>query len=52
MEGLKEKIKGKLTRNPDLVQHGREVYTGEQKRKELTGEVGLWSIWISDNTYY
>lgn len=34
LEGLKEEIKGKVTRNPDKVQHGKEMRTGELKRKQ------------------
>ncbi|KDR78954.1 hypothetical protein GALMADRAFT_64291 [Galerina marginata CBS 339.88] len=39
IQGLKEELKGKVTHKPDLVQHGREVMSGEEKRKKLTGEV-------------
>ncbi|KAI6112273.1 hypothetical protein EDD16DRAFT_1175371 [Pisolithus croceorrhizus] len=34
LEGLKEEIKGKITGRPELVEHGRELRTGELKRKE------------------
>lgn len=33
LEGLKEEIKGKITKRPNLVEHGRELRTGELKRK-------------------
>lgn len=34
LEGLKDEIKGKITGKPQLVEHGRELRTGELKRKE------------------
>jgi len=36
--GLKEEIKGKVTRNPDLVREGREQRSGEAKRRKLEEE--------------
>lgn len=33
--GLKEEIKGKVTRKPELVQRGHDRITGELKKKEL-----------------
>ena len=39
LTGLKEEVKGKVTRKPDLVQHGKELRTGELKRKQEQGEV-------------
>lgn len=36
-------MKGKLTRNPDLVEHGRERRTGELKHKELENDVSILS---------
>ncbi|KAH9481710.1 hypothetical protein JR316_0006237 [Psilocybe cubensis] len=38
IQGLKEELKGKVTRNPDLVQHGKDVKSGEERRKDLLGE--------------
>ncbi|KAJ3776191.1 hypothetical protein FB446DRAFT_722223 [Lentinula raphanica] len=35
ISGLKEELKGKVTKNPDLVEHGKEKKTGELKKKEL-----------------
>jgi len=32
--GLKEQVKGTLTKNHDLVEHGKERRTGELKKKE------------------
>ncbi|KAG2059306.1 hypothetical protein BDR06DRAFT_949333 [Suillus hirtellus] len=32
--GLQEEVKGKITRNPELVEHGRERRTGILKKKE------------------
>lgn len=32
--GLKDQLKGKITRDPELVEYGRERRTGELKRKE------------------
>ncbi|KAG5637278.1 hypothetical protein H0H81_005172 [Sphagnurus paluster] len=34
IKGFEEEIKGKLTRNPALVQHGKELISGELKAKE------------------
>ncbi|KIJ24331.1 hypothetical protein M422DRAFT_39216 [Sphaerobolus stellatus SS14] len=34
IEGLKEQVMGKLKKNPDLAQHGRELRSGELKRRE------------------
>jgi len=34
IQGIKEQIKGKITRNPDLVQQGKDRQTGELKRKQ------------------
>ena len=33
LEGLKEELKGKIMHEPDLVQHGHDLRTGELKRK-------------------
>lgn len=38
-DGFKEQIKGKVTRNPDLVQHGKEQASGQLKKKEHEGGV-------------
>ncbi|PPQ64570.1 hypothetical protein CVT26_001968 [Gymnopilus dilepis] len=38
IEGLKDELKGKITRKPELVQHGKEILSGEERRKKLTGE--------------
>jgi predicted nucleotidyltransferase len=35
MDGIKEEIKGTITRNHDLVQHGKELKSGALKEKEL-----------------
>ncbi|KAJ3994042.1 hypothetical protein F5050DRAFT_581892 [Lentinula boryana] len=35
ISGLKEELKGKVTKNPELVEHGKEKKTGDLKRKEL-----------------
>ncbi|KAI8970914.1 hypothetical protein BD414DRAFT_501589 [Trametes punicea] len=32
--GLKDEMKGKVLRKPDLVEHGREMRTGELKKKQ------------------
>ncbi|KAJ3887976.1 hypothetical protein GG344DRAFT_68348 [Lentinula edodes] len=34
LSGLKEELKGKVTKNPGLVEHGKEMKTGELKKKE------------------
>ncbi|KAG1813530.1 uncharacterized protein BJ212DRAFT_1300938 [Suillus subaureus] len=34
LSGLQEEIKGKITKNPELVEHGRERRTGILKQKE------------------
>ncbi|PIL31460.1 hypothetical protein GSI_06161 [Ganoderma sinense ZZ0214-1] len=41
LQGLKEEFKGKVLRKPELVQHGRDLRTGELKRKEMEADVGL-----------
>lgn len=33
--GLKDQIVGKLSKNPDKVEHGREQRSGELKQKEF-----------------
>ncbi|TFK37376.1 hypothetical protein BDQ12DRAFT_750814 [Crucibulum laeve] len=38
VSGMMEEMKGKATHNPERVQHGHDVYSGAQKRKELLGE--------------
>jgi hypothetical protein len=43
-EGFKEEMKGKVTRNPDLVQHGHDMRTGVLKQKELEDVGGFFSI--------
>jgi hypothetical protein len=37
-EGVKEEVVGKLTRNHDKAEHGKEMRTGELKRKEKEKE--------------
>ncbi|KAJ3805103.1 hypothetical protein F5876DRAFT_2821, partial [Lentinula aff. lateritia] len=39
LSGLKEELKGKVTKNPQLVEHGRELKTGELKKKEQEEDV-------------
>ncbi|KAG6329046.1 hypothetical protein ID866_10042, partial [Astraeus odoratus] len=34
LAGLKEEIKGKVLRKPELVQHGHDRRTGELRKKE------------------
>ena len=34
IEGLKEQIAGKITRNPEKAEHGKEMRTGELKKKK------------------
>ncbi|KAI0646320.1 hypothetical protein C8Q79DRAFT_661102 [Trametes meyenii] len=34
LTGYKEEVKGKILRKPDLVEHGRELRTGELKKKQ------------------
>lgn len=36
---MKEEVKGKLFRKPDLVEHGREMRTGELKKKQQEDDV-------------
>ncbi|KAI9063625.1 hypothetical protein FKP32DRAFT_686550 [Trametes sanguinea] len=38
LTGLKEEVKGKILRKPDVVEHGRELRTGEIKKKEQENE--------------
>ncbi|THH16052.1 hypothetical protein EW146_g4524 [Bondarzewia mesenterica] len=39
LAGLKEQVKGKLTKKPELVEKGRERKTGQLKKKEQEAEV-------------
>ncbi|KAG7095210.1 hypothetical protein E1B28_005985 [Marasmius oreades] len=39
--GVKEEIKGKVTRHPDLVQQGHDRRTGELKRRERDEDDGV-----------
>ncbi|EIN04657.1 hypothetical protein PUNSTDRAFT_122712 [Punctularia strigosozonata HHB-11173 SS5] len=39
MEGMKEELKGKVTKNPDRAQHGREMRTGVLKEKHEEDDV-------------
>ncbi|PPQ72205.1 hypothetical protein CVT24_002362 [Panaeolus cyanescens] len=41
--GVADELRGKMTHNPDLVHHGHELLSGEEKRKELLGEVREYS---------
>lgn len=34
IQGLKEQIAGKLTHNPEKAEHGKQMRTGELKRKQ------------------
>ncbi|KAJ3872363.1 hypothetical protein F5051DRAFT_159316 [Lentinula edodes] len=34
LTGLKEELKGKVTKNPGLVEHGKEMKSGEMKKRE------------------
>lgn len=44
LSGLKEQIKGKVTRNPDLVEHGRQQRTGELKKRQMGEKVSSTSM--------
>ncbi|KAF9028901.1 hypothetical protein BDZ89DRAFT_951019 [Hymenopellis radicata] len=37
--GMKEVVKGKVTKNPDLIQHGQERKTGVLQQKERESDV-------------
>ncbi|EMD36283.1 hypothetical protein CERSUDRAFT_95623 [Gelatoporia subvermispora B] len=39
IDGYEEELKGKILRKPDLVQHGREMRTGELKKKAREGDI-------------
>ncbi len=39
--GLKEELKGKIKHDSDLVKHGRDLRSGEAKRRKMRGEVTL-----------
>ncbi|KAI0371963.1 hypothetical protein BV20DRAFT_132625 [Pilatotrama ljubarskyi] len=34
LTGIKEEVKGKILRKPDVIEHGREIRTGELKKKQ------------------
>ncbi|TFK37099.1 hypothetical protein BDQ12DRAFT_713724 [Crucibulum laeve] len=36
--GIVEEVRGKITKNPELVRHGHAVFTGEEKRKHMLGQ--------------
>ncbi|TEB14350.1 hypothetical protein FA13DRAFT_1782603 [Coprinellus micaceus] len=38
-EGLKEEVKGKVKRNPEQVQHGKDMISGESKRREREADM-------------
>jgi len=38
--GLKQELKGKMKHDSKLVEHGRDLRTGELKRKEMRDDVG------------
>ncbi|KAJ4478613.1 hypothetical protein C8J55DRAFT_399473, partial [Lentinula edodes] len=42
LSGLKEELKGKVTKNPGLVEHGKEMKTGELKRREQEDDVSFF----------
>ncbi|KAH7867945.1 uncharacterized protein C8R40DRAFT_1030619, partial [Lentinula edodes] len=42
LSGLKEELKGKVTKNPGLVEHGKEMKTGEVKRREQQEDVSFF----------
>lgn len=44
--GLKEQIAGKLTQNPERLSRGRDILSGEERRKKLTGEVCILFYFI------
>jgi hypothetical protein len=39
ISGFKEELMGKIERKPDLVEHGRDMRTGELQRKEQEADV-------------
>ena len=43
--GIKEEIAGKITHNQDKVQHGKEMRTGELKRKKLEESEVCYRTW-------
>ena len=46
MIGFKEELIGKITHNPERYQHGKEVLTGEERRKKLVGSVGILNQYV------
>jgi len=44
--GLKDELKGKIKNDSDLVKQGRDLRTGEAKRKKMRGEVPFTNIFL------
>ncbi|KAF9788435.1 hypothetical protein BJ322DRAFT_1106428 [Thelephora terrestris] len=42
VDGLKQEIVGKIKRDPELVEHGRDLRTGELKRKKMREDHGAF----------
>ncbi|KAG8919567.1 hypothetical protein FRC02_001559 [Tulasnella sp. 418] len=40
LSGIELELKGKITHNPELVQKGRDKFTGEAKRREMDEDSG------------
>lgn len=46
--GFKQEIKGKLKHDPNIVEHGRDLRTGEVKKREM-GAVNTLLLFLSDH---
>ncbi|KAI0635200.1 hypothetical protein C8Q77DRAFT_1156521 [Trametes polyzona] len=50
LTGLKDEVKGKVFRKPDLVEHGRELRTGEYKKKQQEDDMNPFGTAKDDDS--
>jgi len=48
--GMKEEIKGKVLRKPDVVEHGHQLRSGELKRQEEENDTNPFQAAKADNS--
>jgi hypothetical protein len=49
--GIKEQVKGKITKNPDLVEHGQLRRTGELQKREAEEKVSSYLIRLRNHLH-
>lgn len=52
MTGLKEEIKGTIKRNPEEVQHGKDIVSGAEKRRARQADVSLSFLPTQFNSWH